>query len=64
MTLLPADVLGSDPDRGQFEVRAGSAAAGEFAGQVPPSSLLLGAMLSGFMWWGIIAGMRWIWLAI
>jgi hypothetical protein len=31
------------------------------AAQLPPGSLLLATMLSGSLWWGIIAGIRWIW---
>jgi hypothetical protein len=33
-------------------------------GQIPLPSLLLATVLSASLWWGIIAGMRWIWLAI
>lgn len=33
-------------------------------GQIPPPSLLLATVLSGCLWWGIIAGMRWIWQAV
>lgn len=32
--------------------------------QLPLSSLLLAMILSGLLWWGIIAGLRWIWQAI
>jgi hypothetical protein len=33
-------------------------------GQIPLPTLLLAIVLGGCLWWGIIAGMRWIWLAI
>jgi len=33
-------------------------------GQIPLPSLLLATVLSASLWWGILAGMRWIWLAI
>ena len=33
-------------------------------GQIPLPSLLLAALLSGSLWWGLIAGARWVWLAI
>lgn len=33
-------------------------------GQIPLPSLLLATVLSASMWWGIAAGIRWIWLAI
>lgn len=33
------------------------------AEQMPLSSLLLAVVLSGSLWWGIIAGLRWIWQA-
>jgi hypothetical protein len=32
--------------------------------QLPLSTLLVAMILSGSLWWGIIAGLRWIWLAI
>jgi hypothetical protein len=52
-------------DRG-YRVRQGSGtAAGDFKnGQIPLPSLLLATALSASLWWGIVAGMRWIWLAI
>jgi hypothetical protein len=31
---------------------------------LPLSSLLLATILSALLWWGIIAGLRWIWQAI
>ena len=33
-------------------------------GQIPLPPLLLATVLSASLWWGIIAGVRWIWLAI
>ena len=61
--LHPAE--GCRSDRG-YRVRKGSCTdAGDLErGQIPVTSLLLATVLSAPLWWGIIAGMRWIWLAI
>lgn len=36
----------------------------ELTAHFPLSSLLLATVLSGSLWWGIIAGLHWIWQAI
>ena len=61
--LLPAD--GCRPDRGSRVRTETCADAGDFErGQIPLPSLLLATVLSASLWWGILAGVRWIWLAV
>ena len=61
--LLPADLGRSD--RGYRFQKGSYAAACDFERvQIPLPSLLLATVLSACLWWGILAGMRWIWLAI
>ena len=61
--LLPADLRRLDQGYG-FQSDACSGAAEYERGQIPPASLLLAAILSGSLWWGIIAGIRLVWPAI
>ena len=61
--LLPADLGRSD---GGYRFQKGSCTAASDLErvQIPLPSLLLATVLSGSLWWGILAGMRWMWQAI
>ena len=61
--LLPADL--SRSDRGYRFQKASCTAASDLERvQIPLPSLLLATVLSASLWWGILAGMRWIWLVV
>jgi hypothetical protein len=56
---LPADIRRVD-----YSVQTGTAASDLEGVQIPLRSLLLATVLTGSLWWGIIAGMRWVWRAL
>ena len=63
--LLPADLGRSD--RGYRFQKGSCTAASDLERvqmQIPLPSLLLATVLSASLWWGILAGMRWMWQAV